>query len=269
MTLDTKKGMENVTHALRQYLSGNLPAAIDTMNNATSATLEAYLKGPYVFDGSKKISVKINKAGSAIEVTPSNASLTAAQLAAELNADGTFNASLTADTIQQGNYLRIYQTSRGSAGSLEAQDESGNVLLGWPSGYTDNYQPLRDIAEIEVQYQGMQVLAYPALHIFGLGYNDTAPGELREYQVRLRIYDTVPDATWAGVLYRHLERYAKIVNDLLFPMTSGSRSLYGQVNDIQLSTATFGNSIEVPLDTTAGLYRAWVEFNADILVQEG
>jgi hypothetical protein len=269
VTLDLKKGAENVCDALKYFLAGNLPGVITTLNNATSSELIAYYKGPYTFDGSKKISIDVNQSGSPIEVTPSNATLTATQLAAELNADGTFSATLTADTTQQGNYLRIYKTTRGVSGSLEVQDETGNAVLGWATNYTDNYNPLREFGEIEVQYENIAPLAYPALHLLCEGYNDSDTGELRTYDIRIKIYNNcAPSPTWANVMYKQLERYSKLINDLLWPMATGSRSLYGQVNDISLNNATFGKTVEVPLNGTSAGFRAWVEFTTSILVQE-
>jgi hypothetical protein len=265
MTLDLKRGTENVLRALQHHIAGELPSDIDTANNSTSATLIAYTKGPYTFDGSKKISITRNAAASPTEYTPAADTYTAAQLAALLNGDATFGAALTADTVQAGSYLRIYDTTRATAGSLSVEDETGNAVLGWNEGYTANYMPLRDLAEIEIRYENVEPVAYPALHMRVTDMREVqgAP-QMREYDVAMRLYEASQSPPFGDALYINLARYGRLIVDLLTPAT-GSRSLGGQVNGVVLLNHTPGTTIE-----TGGelLYRAFVDFTLAVQVQE-
>jgi hypothetical protein len=267
MTLDLKRGYENVLEAMRYTIAGETPALFDTANSATSAELVAYLKSPYVYSGSKTVSITRNKAANPVDVAIGDNTYTAATLAAALNADATFAAVMTADTVMQGNYLRIYDDSRGANGSLRAEDTTGNLVLGWNAGYTKNYAPLRDLAEVEISFETVEPAAYPAVH---LRCNDvredpTAP-QIKIYSIEIRIYEATSDPTFGNVLYMQLARYARIIADLLVPGDySINRNLNNQVNAITLSSYIPATEIE-----TDGrvLFRSHVDFTLDVMVQE-
>lgn len=265
MTLDLKRGAENVLRALQHHIAGELPSDIDTDNDSTSATLIAYTKGPYTYDGSKKISITRNNAANPVEFTPGNQAYTAAQLAAALNDDGTFSANLTADAVQGGNYLRIYDSTRATAGSLRVEDETGNAVLGWNDGYTSNYLPVRDLAEIEIRYENVEPVAYPALHMRCDDVREVAGApQMREYDVNMRLWEASNDPPFGDVLYVNLARMARLIVDLLTP-AQGSRSLGGQVENVVLLSHSPGRAIETDGEL---IYRAYADFTLSVQVQE-
>jgi len=267
MTLDTKRGADNVLQAMVQYISGELPAAIATRNAATSAELVARLKGPYTFSGSKTLALDLD--GTAITtLTVADSTYTAAQLAAHIQTQmpalGIDTYMITCDTVQAGNYLRLYVTTRGAAGSLTVGDTTGAALLGWPAGYTGNYMPLRDLAEIDVRYTNTEPLAYPALHLRCTDAEQVmgAP-QMMQYTVAMRLYEASLDAPFGNVLYLSLVRTAQAIVGVLTPAT-GSRSLGGQVNAINLDNYSPAEAIE----SDGAQFRAYVDFQLTVQVQE-
>jgi hypothetical protein len=281
MTLDAKRGAENVLRAMQHYLSGELPAAIAAVNAATTAELIAYLKGPYVFDGTKKIAATVawpsggSAPTAAYEFTPPAATYTAAELASAINADGGAAASwLVADTVQAGAYLRLRLrrisdspglSSAAPIHSLTAGDTTGNAVLGWRGGYVAQHLPLRDLAECEVRYGNAEPVAYPSLLLRCESAReiDGAP-QMREYDVVLRLYEATHEAPLGDTLYITLARLARVIVDTLTPAI-GSRSLGGQVNAIVLGGYTPSSDVETDGQI---MFRARVEFSLAVQVQE-
>ena len=265
MTLEAKRGVENVLRSMKHFIAGESVADIAAINAATSATLQAYLKGSYTFDGSKTISIVRNNAETALTYTPDAGTYTATELAALLNSDETFHANVTADAVQSGAYLQIYETTRGTAGSLKASDTTGNAVLGWTADYTANYYPLRDFVEVAIQYENVEPVAYPAVH---LRCDDVMPSaefpEMVDYNVALRVYEVAQDAGFGEELYVNLARYARMLNELLAP-DRGSRSMGGQVNSVYIDTYSPARSIEA---NESQYYRAYVDFTLTVTVQE-
>jgi len=271
MTLALKQGPENVLDALKYYLAGELPSDISTANATTSATLTAYLKGPYTYDGSKIISITRNNASSPCEFEPGAQAYTPDALATAINdqwsgdGEGNCNSEIIATTAMNGNYLQLYSLARGTVGSLKAEDTTGNAVLGWNGGFTDNYYPLRDFAEIEIQYENIEPLAYPAIHLRCDAINEEIGfPQMRAYSVNMRVFEVSPLPPPANVLGVQLARYTRIIANLLLP-ASGSRSLNDQVNAIQLANIAPLRLIETD---SGAQYRAYVDFSLEVQVQE-
>ena len=257
MTITSKTGAENVLRAIQMYVSAELPAKLTTFNATTSATLVSYLAGPYTIAEELDIVLSLNN-GPDLTATIAAGTYTATQLAAAISLAG-----ITATTATNGRHLVLHATTRGTAGSLRLV--SGGTVLGWYDGYTANYYPCRNLAEIEIRYENVEPVAYPALHLRCDDVRQRAGSpEMREYDIVARLYEASQDAPSGDVLYIGLTRLATEIAELLAPAT-GSRSLGGQINGVVMERYSVSPQVE---SDGRIMFRGFAEFAMTALVQE-
>lgn len=277
MTIELKSGAENVLESLKHVITEYVSPSLPGFGFLSQEKIRAYRAQSYVFNGSLTLSFTLNKGAPIVVSIPDN-TYTATALAAQLNGDATFNASLIAGTMMQDRFLTVQQKLPSIFSSLRVNDTAGAAVLGWQDNYAMNYILPREFGQVEFWFDNVEPIAYPACTLFCDSYEETEPGEMMRYDVRLRVYETVPDPSWGQALYRVLMRYAFYLKGVLTPAQNSlfvaavpelaGRSLLSQVNAINLTNITFNPVVEVPNDGRAALFRGWLEMNLQIDVQE-
>lgn len=269
MTLSNKLGPVNVVESLIYTLSSQLPGKVAAYNAANSASVCAYLAGPYVLSVDKTLQVSLNKA-TEITCTVAAGTYTATTLAAALNGDVTFSGGgLTATTAMGGAHLVIYTTTRGAAGSIKLGDGTINSILGLADDTIHNWFPLRNVAYYGVMPDAMDngfVAGYPAL-LFRMpdSGDDTSEGggiRMVAYDVEMRLYATADTHDFKDTLYYQLGHMVELIRTVL--RDTDNVSLGGQVNWHGATSVKFARDVEA----LGGRFRHWLDFSMTVKVQE-
>lgn len=268
MTISTRKGWDNAIESVLHLISAQLPAKIVTYNAAHSVHLLTRLSGDYTLGADKTLIITVSN-GSAVTVTVPSGTYTVAQLVTQLNGDSDFSgAGLTAVARMNNNYVEIYKTTRGAAGSIKLGDGTINDTLGWYNGESVSWYPLRDIAFYKAQTEAEDdmIPAYPALvaDVVSVdnGIDEGGGIYFVDYELSFRLYEVSAQGLEEQSLLYQLSRLTELVMDVLRDTTN--RNLNGQVNASFVTTINPMREMQI----ADSMFRMGVEFSITVRVQE-
>jgi len=258
-------GFENPLQAIKFTLTDQLPAKVAEINAATSATLQAWLAGSYVFSAEKTIILDIRSshpsAPKTVTVTIPADTYTAAELAAIFESA---ENDVIETTVEMVNYLSVAIKGASGENSIVVGAGTGNSVLGWSTGYTVNHKPLNDLQFIEVCDPDMWPPTYPSLTLWCEGVVPDDDGIHINYDIKARLRVTDNDPADSNIYYK-LSRMSRAIYEVLTDDDNAAAAFGGKINTVQPPTTTlFENILVVP----RSLYVAQLDMDIPTMVQE-